>query len=453
MIQKHTFSNGFTLVYQKSTTTIPITYINAICDLGPIYEREPNRGLSHLIEHMCYKGTQKIPKPFDLLTKYDNYGAYINAITSKRYTMYKVNCEDQYSKHCIHLLSDIMLNSVFNKKEFEKEHQVVIEESMKDDENNEYIINVMNDALIYKNTPFAFEVDCVAYHKKGNLKYQDVVKTYREFYIPPNMILSVVSNLSFSFFVKLVKTTHFAKPSTPQQLATLQSNKQCIHGLPYQSGMQNGIQYNIKPNKKMDITHLTIAFRVCSQYSAHDKYVLDIVSNLLGGYFSSRLFTVLREENGLTYSSGASTAYTEFMGDFTLFAITDPHKLMKNGNKKGVLPIIIDILNAIIEGGITSRELSIAKHNLRGKYTLHANHLENVSIYNCEKALLFPDDPSSTVPYDKLYDTYYKDINLHDVNTIIRKYFTHNNMNVCVLGEIKASPQAIQTACEKIKKL
>jgi predicted Zn-dependent peptidase len=449
MIQKHTFSNGFTLVYQKSTTTHPITYINAICDTGPIYEREHMRGVSHLIEHMCYKGTHKIPQSFDLLTIYDNYGAYINAVTTKRYTMYKVKCEDQYSKHSIHLLSDMMLNSVFNKKEFEKEHQVVIEESIKDEEDNEYRITAMNDALIYKNTPFEFQIDCVAYHKKGNLKYQDVVKTYHDFYIPPNIILSVVSNLSFSFFVKLVKTTHFAQKSTPQQLATLQSLKQYMYGLFHQSG----IQYNITPNKKMDITHLTISFRVCSQYSVDDKYVLDVISNLLGGYFSSRLFTVLREENGLTYSSGASTTYTEFMGDLTIFAITDPNKLMKNGVKKGVLPIIIDTLNNIIDGGITSRELAIAKHNLHGKYTLHANNLDNVCIYNCEKALLFPHEPSGIVPYDKLYDTYYKNINLDQVNTIIRKYFTHNNMNVCVLGEIKASPQAIQSACEKIKKL
>jgi zinc protease len=453
MIQKHTFSNGFTLVYQKSTTKNPITYINAICDAGPIYEREHMRGLSHLIEHMCYKGTKKIPKSFDLFTEYDNYGAYINATTTKRYTMYKIKCEDQYSKHCIHLLSDMMLNSTFAKKEFEKEYKVVIEESIKDDEDNENRIVNMSDALVYKNTPFEFPIDCVAYHKKGNLKYQDVVKTYHDLYIPCNMIISIVSNLSFSFFVKLVKTTHFAKQSTPLQLATLQAKKQCIHGLPHGTGIQNGIQYDITPNKKMNITHLSIAFRVCSQYSNTDKYVLDIVSNLLGGYFSSRLFTVLREENGLTYSSGASTTYNEFMGDFTLFAITDPHKLMKNGNKKGVLPIIIDTLNAIIERGITSRELSIAKHNLHGKYTLHANNLENISIYNCEKALLFPHEPSGIVPYDKLYDTYYKNINLDDVNTIIRKYFTHNNMNVCVLGEIKASSMAIQSVCEKIKKL
>jgi predicted Zn-dependent peptidase len=447
MIRKHIFSNGFTLVYQKSTTKTPITYVNTICDTGPIYERENMRGVSHLIEHMCYKGTKKIPKSFDLFTVYDNYGAYINATTTKRYTVYKVKCEDQYSKHCIHLLSDMMLNSAFAKKEFEKEHQVVIEESIKDDENNEYIINTMKDALIYKNTPFEFQIDSVKYHKKGNLKYDDIVRTYNEFYIPSNMILSVVSNLSFDFFVKLVKTTYFNNQTNPQQLAKLQSNKQYIHGLP----MQQEIQYNIRPNKKMDITNLSIAFRVCSQYSTHDKYVLDIISNLLGGYFSSRLFTVLREENGLTYSSNASVDYNEFMGNFTISAITDPRKLIKNGNKKGVLPIIIDLLNNIIQGNITSQELSVAKHNLHGKYTLKMNNPYIISMYNCEKTLLFPHE--TAVPFHKLYDTYYKNITLNDVNTVIRKYFVHNNMNVCVLGEIKTNNQMIQKICGKIRKI
>jgi predicted Zn-dependent peptidase len=219
--------------------------------------------------------------------------------------------------------------------------------------------------------------------------------------------------------------------------------------------MQSDIQYDIKPNKKMNITKLYISFRVCSQYSTHDKYVLELISHLMGGYFSSRLFTVLREENGLTYSSGASVKYTEFMGDFTISAITDPSKFIKNGNKKGVLPIIIDTLNDIIGGDITSKELLVAKHNLHGKYTLRINNPDIISMYNCEKTLLFSNKSNDIeiVPFSKLYDTYYKDITLKQVNTVIRKYFLHNNMNVCVLGEIKASNHVIQKICEKVRKM
>ena len=116
----HQFPNGFRLVYQKSYNKIPVSHIYAFCDVGPVYETEDLRGASHIIEHMCFKGTNKIPKIKKLFKHYDRIGAYFNAYTDIRYTAYTLKCEDNYMDHSIQIMADMILNSKFNKKEFQK---------------------------------------------------------------------------------------------------------------------------------------------------------------------------------------------------------------------------------------------------------------------------------------------------------------------------------------------
>ena len=443
-IQNYEFKNGFKLIYQKSENRTPITCINVFCDMGPIYEADTLRGVSHLIEHMCYKGTTTLLNSHSLFNVFDKDGTYINASTTKRYTYYTLNCVDTNVKPCIRLLSDMMLNSVFDKKEFEKEHQVIIEENIKDNEDNILLLSDMNEKMIYKGTPFEFPIESTEYHKSGYLKHSDVYELYRHFYVPGNMLISIVSNLSFDFFIKLIRKTHFYRDN---DMTTLLGYKNEIILKNLQINSQSGIQYNIKKNSNIMITNFSISFRTCSQYS-QDKYVLELISNLMGGYSSSRLFMVLREENGLTYSNTVTSSTNEFSGDFTITTITDSSKFIKNGNKKGVLPIIIDILNSIIRGNITQGELDIAKNNLNGKYVLDMNNMNKLSIHNGENALLFPHEKQ--VSYQMLYDTFYKSITLKDINRVIQKYFTHNTMNVCVLGKFHVNEKIIHTICEKL---
>jgi predicted Zn-dependent peptidase len=446
-IQTHEYKNGFKLVYQKSENRIPITALNAFCDMGPIYEEDHTRGVSHMIEHMCYKGTLKNKHYYSLFTHFDEKEAYIDAYTCKRYTCYTVDCADTYVKSCVMLLSDMMLNSTFVKKEFDKEHRVVIEENIKDKEDNMQVLANNTDKQIYIGTPFEYPVDCVEYHNSDNLHHKNVVDVYHQFYVPGNMILSVVSNLSFDFFVKLIQQTPFHRQTSSHDRLLLQRHKMEIIRKTLHSNTQNGIQYNIQKNPAIGVTNLSISFRTCSQYS-DDKYVLDVLANLLGGYFSSKLFIILREENGLTYTNTVTSNNNEFCGDFTITSISDPSRFIKNGNKKGVLPIVIDILNSILKGGITQSELNIAKHNLHGKHTLNRNDMNKVCIYNGEQILLFPNSPHTS--YEKLYDTYYKSITLKDINRVLGTYFIPNTMNVCILGTLFASEKKVRTICEKM---
>ena len=443
MYNIHTFPNGFRMIYEKSSNTYPITSIETICDLGSVYEPDSMRGVSHFIEHMCFKGTRKL-KTMELFKKYDNTGAYINASTLKRYTNYTINCSDENVKISIETLADMLLNSIFQKKEYDKELKVVIEENIKDIDDNDSIIYDLMDSILYKGSSYENPVDNISYHKKGSLNYKDVIELYKLFYQPNNLILSIITNLSFSTIVQYIESSFFMKRST-SSLTELNKNKYLLH-VPFK--VQTAPEYVIKKIKQSAATYLNIGFRTCSQYS-NDKYVLNLLKKMMSSYFSAKLFMLLREENGLTYSSSVSTQYYENLGDFTITAITDPNKLFHNGKKLGVLPLIIKMLNEMIEKGITNNEIMLGKNYTRGHFSLNMKDNHASAIHNAEHMLLY-EGIREFISYKDMYDAYYKNITRENMHEVIRKYFKKENMTICVSGQYIPSIVSIKNQGDRL---
>jgi len=440
----YTFPNGFRIIYEKSKNVLPITSIQCVCDLGSVYEKEEIRGASHFIEHMCFKGTKKIKHSKDIFKQYDSVGASLNASTFKRYTNYNIKCGDESFNTSIHVLSDMVLNSVFDRKEYNKELRVVIEENINNSDSNEGEISDMSEKLVYSGTPYENPVDTIEYHQNNSLKYEEVVKTYQLYYHPNNMLLSIVSNIPFVTVLRVVKQSYFFKNKSKNS-ELLMNNKLVLYKQPT---YQNEINYNIRSVSNTNVTYLTISFRTCSQYS-QDKYSLILLKRIIGGFFSSRLFMLLREDNGLTYKSTVTVENYEQLGDFTIDILTDPKKLLKNGSKKGVLPIVIEMLNNLIEKGISQSELTLAKNYNKGKYRINMEDIDYKAVHNAEYLLLYY-GREEYVSYEDLFDAYYKPIAREQVNMIIRKYLKKSNMNVCILGKSIPSFKIIKDECEKL---
>ena len=211
-IRTHTFPNGLKVVYQKSMQELPITTIYTFCKVGSAYETERVRGASHFVEHMCFKGTHKREEARDILKQYDQIGAFFNAYTEKRFTAYMVKCDDQYVHHCSEILGDMLMNSMFPRKEFDKEQKVVVEESIKGMNDDEYMLQERMDAILYRGSTYQYPIDCLKYHPSATfLQYSDIFEWYRWFYHPSNMIFSIISNLSFSTILSMIKKTAFVK--------------------------------------------------------------------------------------------------------------------------------------------------------------------------------------------------------------------------------------------------
>jgi predicted Zn-dependent peptidase len=439
-------NNGLRIIYEKSTNTIPITSIYVFCDVGSGLETEETRGFSHFVEHMCFKGTQKNPQYESIFTKFDNVGAYLNASTDKRCTIYKVKCSNQHLSSIFRILSDMLYNSIFDKKECEKEIKVVHEENFRDLENNYNLLYEKLETKLYENTPFQYEVDSVKYHRP--LDFDKVYRFYKTFYKPQNMVLSIVSNVSVDSIYKMLEHTDFNKNQySPECSHVLNEIKHSLF-IPPEIKNESKPTYMIHPIKNTQEIYLGISFRVCSQYS-EDIHKLHLLKRLLGDFFSSRMTVLLREENGLTYESSVNTEFYENAGDFTITALTEKSKFIKNGKKKGVLPLIISMLNDLIKNGITQKELTLTKNYTEGAIELNMEKTNISCNHNGLHMLLYP-NMKTFVPYHHLFDVRYQNITKKEINEVIRKYFTKSNMFVCVLGENLPSDRIIQTECERL---
>lgn len=437
-IQKHVFSNGFRLIYENPFSKVNITNIKVYCKLGSVNENtEDTHGVSHFIEHMCFKGTKKIPKPIDIFTKYDKIGAYFNATTDKEYTYYSVKCDDEYVCNCIYILSDMLMNSIFNETEYKKEEKVVIEENESSNDDPEDILDENINKLLYEGTSYARPVDTISYHK-NKLNHETVKEIYDLFYRPHQMAISIVSHLPFEKIIEMIETTYFI------------NSKKKINEIPEKYkinkniSFQKEIKYSFERKPGINVTHLCIGF--CTAFD--DRYVLNLLNYILSGPMSAKLFMILREENGVTYSSDTDTNYYHIYGDFKIYASAMEEKILKNGKKKGVLPLLIDLINDLIKNGINQKEIDLAKGYLKGTMRLDLEDSDTLTFYNGEKQIL--DEKEQMIPYSELFEEKYKNITKKEIDNVIKKYLKKKNMNVCFVGEKLNNIEIIKKECEKL---
>ena len=443
-IKTHTFPSGLRLIYEKSINVLPISSINILCDVGSVYEPDNLRGVSHLIEHMCFKGTDKIKNPKDIFIEYDKIGAYFNAFTDKRYTCYVVKCDSDYIENSIKILSDMLMNSTFIKNEFIKEHSVVIEENTNNENDDEDTILIASDKSIYNGSSFAYPVDDLSFHmkngllRKDNLNYENVLQYYNHFYIPKNIVISIVTNISYEMTVKVLENIFIntKKNKTIENIYKYRINNNIIPQL--------DIKFNFINKQGVKNTLITMGFRTCSVNNP-DKYKLHFLKCLLTSIMSGRFFTILREKSGLVYSLRIITANYDESGDFTFFTQTDNNKLFRNGetdNKSvnGLIPTLVSSFNDLYKNGITESELTITKGYIKGKSIIHMEDINNVSLYNGSEVLFSNKTAETIIPYADKYKTFYENITVNDINNIIKKYFKRELLSVTLLCE--KSPKA-----------
>jgi len=432
----HVYPNGFRLIYEKSNGSIPVTNMRIMCDFGSAHETDELRGAAHFIEHMCFKGTKKMKESKQIQRTYDKIGAYMNAYTNKRYTEYITKCDSNFVESIVDLFADMLFNSLFREKDCIIEEKIVIEECSKHSDDSVSELITLSDAMLYAGSAFSYPIDSLNYHKK-NMDYSKIKELYKLFYQPNRFSISIITDLSFEHMKHMLSLSPFVKLRNNTSYKFLTINK-CI-------SPQSEPSYFIKEKTANKTTHISIGFRV----NREDRYPLVVLKTLLGGPMSSRLFIKLREKNGLTYSSNAFVSFYDAYGDLSLYAETDSSKVLLNQNgKKGVLPLMFDVINDIIKNGITTDEFNFAKGYLKGTMNGELDDYMAKCQYNGEHFLEYPDEPFCE--YSKLYDTFYKTITRNQVNDVARKYFNKGNMSVCIVGGKAPKLNQVKSICEQL---
>lgn len=379
MIYKTVLDNGLTLVldYDSNAKTITTKYVVAAgsIDEQGIYKGKNNFGVMHFLEHMTFKGTDTRTYE-DINNDIASIGAITNAYTSQDEIAFYISSPAEYWKENLNILSDIFWNSTIPEDEFIKEKTVIIEElKMYADDPKYQVINQLN-ILIHKNNPSRQRVagTIASVH---NLTVDDIKRVKKCFFVPNNVLLVVAGNFPKD---KLIAEVISLVQTKEKQIIPARE-------IEYTNDILNN---QLLRSTKADIEQSHFAFTIKGVPPYHEDFAtMEIIADLLGGGFTSRLYNIIREQQGLAYTVSASIASIRDAG------YIDGYVGLDASNIPAVHKIIIHELNRLRRELVPEKELNILKALYKGqlllcneptaaKTRLHENNFINNTDYTLE---------------------------------------------------------------------
>ena len=316
---------------------------------GSRYEAREEAGIAHFLEHLFFKGTPRRPTTLDIATEIDSLGARFNAFTSEEYTAYFVKGAADYTEQAVDVIADMLKNALIPPEEVERERGVVLEEMKMYEDNPQSKVYQLIGNAIYGDTPLGWGV--IGFPEVISTVSRDQVAAYRErFYAPSRMHLVLAGNVKHSENLRLAEK--FFADLAPRKVAVAPKG---------QFGPIGGEQV------ERDIQQANICLAlpgVSHADSMHDVVVARMMTAILGGSMSSRLFISVRERQGLCYSVSASLDMSADIGALIVYTGTDPEKAGT------AVASIVNEMEKMVQDGITPEELEKGRAMLKGRYVL-----------------------------------------------------------------------------------
>ncbi len=308
-------------------------------------------GISHFIEHMAFKGTEK-RNAVQIANDFENIGANFNAYTSQELTVYYGQVLKEKAEDLFEILADIVQNQTFDPEEMEKERGVILQEiSMRNDEPDTMAFEYFGDTAFPKQSHGRPVIGTAENVKR--FTRNDLLKYVQKNYIAKNITITASGNITNKQLLEYV-SKYMTKVSTKTQHK-------------YEKAQYKG-GYFVK-EKDIEQTHIILGFEGKS-YEDKDLYKLNILHSILGQGMSSRLFQEVREKQGLCYTIYSFNDPTYETGTFAIYTATDPTKV------KLAIDSIFASMKNMIENGITEAELARAKINAKSSILMR---MENTS--------------------------------------------------------------------------
>jgi predicted Zn-dependent peptidase len=352
MVIKKTLKNGLRVVCEH------IPYVKSMsvgvwAGVGSRFETKDKNGISHYAEHMLFKGTKK-RSATDISAEMDFIGGNLNAFTSREYTCYYAKVIDRYLEKAMDILSDMYINAALSQKDVDLERNVILEEiNMYEDSPEDIALDLLSEAA-WGDMGLGCPI-CGTAETINLITRLDLLGFREKYYTAENTVLSVAGSFDEETLFSLAEKYFGGLPSGQKTQADL--------GKPYFTGIAKSRE------KEIEQSHLAIGY-MGAETGSPKLYPEAVLSNILGGGMSSRLFTKIREERGLAYSVySAPEAYSN-TGMLYIYAA------MSHENAPVVREIIDTEIDDIIKNGITEFELEKGREQLRGSYILG---LESVS--------------------------------------------------------------------------
>ncbi|MCK4425220.1 MAG: insulinase family protein, partial [Deltaproteobacteria bacterium] len=406
-LNKSRLSNGLTAIVKESHRA-PVVAVQVWVQAGSVYETEKERGITHLIEHMIFKGTEK-RGPGEVAKEIESVGGSINAYTSLDYTVYHCVVPKQFLNNALDVLSDAVFHSSFDPRELEREKKVVLEEiRMRDDRPKTRLSRLLMETA-YKAHPYGLPV--IGYPETvKSFGRKDILAYMERRYRPSQIAVVVVGDVGASQVMAGIQDTfgsvtkkgpqEFTYPSEPRQDAP----RIAMEAMEIQEG------------------YLTIAFSGLPNFNDPDVPALDVLAALLGKGESSRLTSSLRNYLQMVHNIDAAAFTPAGPGIFEITASLDPEKTQE------ALPQIFHEIFRLENEEILEEELERAKVQVETDFVYSQETMEG----EARKLGVF--ETLSKDPYaEKFYLEKVREVTAQDVQRVAGQIFRQENINVAMV--------------------
>ncbi len=351
MIATKTLKNGVRVIVKRMEGLLSVT-MGVLVGTGAAYETDAEDGISHFIEHMQFKGTDKY-SAFALSDAFDALGAQVNAFTGKDLTCYYAKSASDHAKEAFALLAELFLNATFPEEEMEREKGVVIEEINMDEDSPEDLCLDLLSRAVFGNRGYGRNILGPAENVKGFTREQ-LFAYKRERYTPGNIVVSFAGNIDLTFAEELAEEYFGGMQPAGSPVRSVET-----------------VRENANLFRKKPIEQAHFAFAFPSVGRDHPSFAATQIMNfILGGGMSSRLFKKVREELGLAYAVYSYSSHYSETGSLAVYAGVNPKKAYDAADA------VLSVIREFKEKGVTEEEF------LRGREQMKSGNIfsqENTS--------------------------------------------------------------------------
>jgi len=409
MYQKSKLKNGVRIILAPMKSTKTVTVL-VVVGTGSKNENAKNRGISHFLEHMFFKGTEKRPSKLAISKELDKVGGAYNAFTGKEHTGFYAKVGSQHCDVALDVISDMLLNSKITTADIESERGTIIEELNMYLDNPLMHIPDLFESLLYQKQSLGYDI--IGNRKTiASVKRNNFLDYYKKYYNSDNIVIAIAGNFKEKEIKnKIKKYFNFLNKNKSKKQITAddKQDKPTIF-----------LEY-----KKTDQTHLCLGVR---GYNANhkDKYVLSVLSVILGGNMSSRLSISIVERGWAYYIYTSATDYKD-VGYFVAQSGVNNKKCLE------AIKIILDEFKKVKTEKISAEEIKRAKDYLKGRTNIALESSDAVASFVANQEM---DTGKILTPEEKFakIDT----VTADDLQRVARDIFVDDKLNLALIGPFK----------------
>jgi predicted Zn-dependent peptidase len=409
--RKTTLDNGLRVL----TATMPharSVAVSIYVAAGSRYETPEQAGMSHLLEHLLFKGTAKRPTPQAISELIEGVGGVMNAGTDRELTVYYAKVARIHFDRAADVLTDMIRHPLMANEELEKERKVVIEEIASTGDSPAQLVDVLLDATMWPDQPLGRDVagteeSVIGLTRDGTVQYM------QRQYVPNNIVIAVAGAIEHEEVVAAIEGA-----LGDWQRGAPSPWFPAVNG---QHEPRIAVQY-----KNTEQAHIEMAVHALSSQDP-DRFALDLISVILGEGMSSRLFLELREKRAICYDVHSYASHYLDTGSFAVYAAVDPKKTVEAAKA------LLEELSRVRADAVTEEELHKAKELSKGRLLLRMEDTRSVSGWlggqeMLNGAIKTPDEVVALV----------EAVTIEDMRRVARKVFDETQLTMALVGPFRS---------------